>query len=282
MANKPTIVIFMGLAGSGKRTIIDELMKQISVTKIEKDIVSDNLLDGQDHTSDAYAMVAPNIYQVMSSVALDNLRENDSVAILQGYYGDKLTKPKIKELLENTQYNIKLVYVHCSAATQLERIEQRALARDDDKRGEKYGDYRSKHIRNHLQNIVAVDGPVLLLDTDESSAAINAQKVLDFMRRPQESLKVKETPYSIDITKEDAYSGLETFKRMLSHVVPEHPALAVTQKIDYWFGSSGSLWQKGKMLFNQYAPNRKDAMLLSTGLFVGAAMVIGNRGRLTA
>lgn len=229
-SNKKALVFFCGLAGVGKRTLIDELRKRMpNSAKFEKDLLSDSILGGLDHTTPEYKAIKDRIYRTLASLALDNLENGNTVAILQAYYGDKLTKPGTVEYITSENYEVKIVYVHCSANKQLERLEARGATRDDDKIGvdadgnDKFAPYRLTHIKNHLRELAQVSNCLILDTEDDASLENNVAKIIAYINAPTARIEINaiENKDALEaVTLEDSSGGYAKFIELLDKLKP--------------------------------------------------------------
>lgn len=230
---KNTMVFFCGLAGVGKRTYIDALRKRlVNSVKFEKDVLSDGILNGLDHNTDAYKTIKDRIYRTLTLLAINNMHNNHTIAIMQAYYGDKLTTPGILEYITSKDYEVKIIYLHCSGKKQLERLLARNLSRDKDKvpaiaikSGQQvtknyFENYRQTHIQNHLLQLAQVEH--LIVDTeDDASFAHNVQKILEYLQTPSLDKPIKLIPVNKDdcqLTIEQAMTRADKFRTYIDEL----------------------------------------------------------------
>lgn len=239
-SHKKVLVFFCGLAGVGKRTLIDELRKQLPNTaKFEKDLLSDNILAGLDHTTPEYMMIKDRIYTTLAMLAIDNLKNSNTTAILQAYYGDKLTKPGTVEYITSQDYEVKIVYVHCSGKKQLTRLKDRGAARDNDKIDydsyckNKFNPYRLIHIKNHLRELAQVSDCLILDTENDLSLESNVAKIIEYINTPTSSIEIK-TILNKDgldaVTLNESLGGYSTFLKLLGRIQPGHSALIMSNE----------------------------------------------------
>ncbi len=247
---KPTLVFFCGLAGTGKRTVIDALRKKLpNAIRLQKDVLSDTLLTGLDHTSAEYKAIKDRIYATLGALAFDNLEggRGDMVAIMQGYYGDKLTKPGTVEAITRADVAVKIIYLHCDAATQKQRLIDRRLPRDKDKLGPNmdgtddkdqdiFSPYRFQHIKNHLEQLAKVS-QFLILDTADVSPAENAEIIAEYIQQPEPPITIQpiNTDVLANLTMDDAdlvtlmNGGIEGFAKLIDDLRPGHPGIVFAE-----------------------------------------------------
>lgn len=230
--NKKALVFFCGLSSGISYMLVDELRKRMPNTAtFEKNLLSDTLLNGLDHTTPQYHAIKDRIYRTLTLLALDNLRNENTVAILQAYYGDKLTNPGIVEAITSENYEVKIVYLHCSGKKQLQSLEDRAKSRDHDKLGldkdgqPKFPSYRLEHIKNHLRELAQVSH-FLMLDTEnDENLDANVSKLIEYIHTPTPRIQI--TPIAnqaaLDaITVEEAFGNCALFRELLDRVQPGH------------------------------------------------------------
>lgn len=186
--HKKVLLISCGLAGTGKSTHLNLLKTRISnAVHIDKDTISDALMpEGVDLSSPAYKAIKDKVYDTMLKLADLNLAENRLV-ILEGYFGNKLTSPLLKNYLNSPNFETKIIYFYCSAAKQKARLEARAALdpiaklRDKDKLDPgKFDAYRRDHINQHNRELAQV--PHLVVDTEnDADLEHNIHKIVDYI-----------------------------------------------------------------------------------------------------
>lgn len=134
------VLLSAGLAGVGKSTALRRLHGcVINSVYIDKDTVNRALLGEQHAYFSPYydAHVRVQSYAVAFSLACDALQPGaPRLVILDGQYGDKWDAPFVKEPLAALRadgVDVRLVYFHCGAQRQRERMQQRGEPRDDAK-----------------------------------------------------------------------------------------------------------------------------------------------------
>lgn len=186
--HKKILLISCGLAGTGKSTHLNLLKTRISnAVHIDKDTISDALMpEGVDLSSPAYKAVKDKVYDTMLKLADLNLKEN-RVVILEGYFGNKLTSPLLKNYLNSPHFETKIVYFYCSGPKQKARLEARAAQdpiaklRDKDKLDPgKFDIYRNDHLNQHNRELSQV--PHLVVDTEnDADLEKNIDKIIDYL-----------------------------------------------------------------------------------------------------
>ncbi len=181
---KPKLVVFCGLAGQ-LDAYAPELKKRLpNSVLLNKNTLTDALLDGKNHTTPEYKLVKDKMYAALNQLVLDQLYDGNDV-ILHGYYGDKLTQKGTVELIVpyTSVYEVRVIYLHCDATTHQAILAKRDSARDADKQGDKYYPYRRQHMRNHLRELAQVSG-VLFIDVQNDPFEANMAKVLNYVNGP--------------------------------------------------------------------------------------------------
>lgn len=234
-SKKKVVVFFCGLAGVGKRTLIDRLRKRIpNSAKFEKDLISDSILGGLDHTTPEYQIIKDRIYRTLAGLAIDNLENGNTTAILQAYYGDKLTKTGTVEYITSEDYEVKIVYAHCSAGKQIQRLKERGATRDGDKIGsdangnDKFPPYRLVHIKNHLRELSQVSNFLILDTEDDAILEVNVDKIIEYINTPTARIEIHPIANKIyleSITLEDSFGGCAKFIELLNKIQPSHNSL---------------------------------------------------------
>ena len=220
--DKKILIISAGLAGVGKTTHLKALSKEIANSVyLDKDVICSALLQGQAYFSDYYNQYVKNqSYEVMLQLARENLEEN-KVVILDGYFGDKLSSQRVKDLLSLPNVITKIVYFHCSGDTQFKRLQERGDYRDAEKIANgKFGSYRQEHIKKHLMELSNV--PHLIIDTERDVALkANVENVLRYLQLPIPSIQTGLIDkHSFILTENEAMQGVAGFRSLLKKIKP--------------------------------------------------------------
>lgn len=180
-----TIIVSTGLAGVGKTThlkLLASIFGPLSVY-INKDDINAELGQTYDPESEVYKRIAPKSYDLAAERALQAGLDG-KIAILDGYFGNKLTNPTCKSLLDNSRIDVRVIYFHCSGEQQKSRLLSRASPRDKDKEGDKFAPYRQQHLQDHLRELAQV--PHLFIDTElDESLEINVAEILKYLHMPE-------------------------------------------------------------------------------------------------
>lgn len=222
--SKPKLIVICAL-GAVQEPYTSGLQKKLkNSVLLDKNTLSDALLDGKNHTTDAYQTVKRNIYAALDMLAMDQLKDGHDV-IFHSYHGDKLTQPGTVEYIipESNDYDTYIIYLHCSGERQQQLFTERNDTRDDDKRGAKYEPYRVDHIRRHLRELSQVSDALLVDVENSSDLESNLTKILQYVQGPAPILTI--TTLNNDaktqlenLTVEQALGGFETFKKLLSEL----------------------------------------------------------------
>jgi len=221
---KPKLIVICAL-GAIQEPYTTGLQKILSNSvRLDKNTLSDALLDGKNHTTETYQTVKKNMYAALHQLAVDQLRDGHDV-ILHSYHGDKLTQSGTVEYMipESKDYDTYIIYLHCSGVRQQQLFSERNDTRDDDKRGAKYEPYRLDHIGRHLRELAQVSN-VLLVDVEKhDNLEANLTKILQYVQSPAPTLTI--IPLSDDaqqqlkdLTVEQALGGFDTFKQLLRNI----------------------------------------------------------------
>jgi predicted kinase len=221
---KKVLVFFSGLAGTGKRTVLEQLIDKISNSfKAEKDIINaEFVLDDPDflNTEHYKKHVKNQTYTVLTKIAEDNLRA-DKVVFLQGYYGDKITSDMFHKALTSSEYEVKIVYLHCTGDIQLARLEQRNAARDADKLKEgAFPEYRKTHISKHAHELAQV--PFLIVPTGiDADLEKNVEAIIRYIQMPSAQIVINPVKNKHAFTIEEAMLGASVFASLVRKIQPE-------------------------------------------------------------
>lgn len=222
-AQKPKLIVFCSLAALQDEYTVELQKKLDKSVLLKKNTLTDALLDGKNHTTDAYQLVKKNMYAALNQMAVDQLKDGNTV-ILHGMYGDKLSQPGTIEYImpASDAYDVRIIYLHCSGEKHQAIIAARGSDRDNDKKGEKYNPYRVEHIRNHLRELSKVSN-VLLVDIEKNNFAENMQIILNYVQNPAPSIQIVATRDDAEqqlqnLTTEDALGGMQTFKKLLGDI----------------------------------------------------------------
>lgn len=220
---KPKLIIFCALAALQDDYTIELQKKLPNSVLLNKNTLTDALLDGKNHTTDAYQMVKNNMYAALNNMAVDQLHNGNTV-ILHGYYGDKLTKAGIAEYITpaSDEYDVRIIYLHCSGDRHQAIISARGSDRDNDKKGDKYDPYRMEHIRNHLRELSKISN-VLLVDLEKNNFSENMKKIMDYVQNTSASIQINILSHAAEqriktLTLEEALGGFETFEKLLREI----------------------------------------------------------------
>ena len=211
------IILAAGLAGVGKTTYFKALAQTIpNSVYIDKDDVNAELGQSYDANSVYYkTVIAPKTYHIMLQRAHAYLAQGKTV-LLDGYFGNKLTQSPIKELFTENEVMTSVVYFHCSAEKQQQRLLLRASPRDQDKEGEKFIPYRRKHLSEHVRDLARV--PHLVIDTEKDTALEqNVEIINDYVKRDR-TLGYQPCFKEInhEVTDEEVLQGATQFRLLLA------------------------------------------------------------------
>jgi predicted kinase len=210
------LIIAAGLPGSGKTTHLKAFTQyRNNCVYLDKDTVALGLLNGREMFGDYYnSYVKEQSYETIMLVALDNLKLN-KVAVVEGFFGDKFSKPYLQRILGATDYKIKLIYFHCTAEKEHERLVSRGAERDSDKTGDKFPHYRRKNMNTHLQTLAAL--PHLVIDTEnDTDLQSNLRMIDDYINMPGSIAAFALYPrISVNVNQQNADGDALQFKNLL-------------------------------------------------------------------
>lgn len=221
--SKPILAMSAGLAGVGKTTSFIFTSKSYNGSVfLQKDTIGLPFLNNvnQDMSGAYYTIhVKDQTYKALFSLALNNLKLNRS-AIVDGWFGDKLTCSWLKPHLGATAYTTTLVYFHCSEPTELARVQERGADRDE-ARLRTFSDKRKSDLEKHLQDFSQIVNPASIhfVDTDDDSTLNNnVNQILAHFRSPDlVSLQINaENKLAFAITAQEAQANIATFKTLLA------------------------------------------------------------------
>jgi predicted kinase len=220
--SKPILALSAGLAGVGKTTSCTSTSKSYSPSVfLQKDSIGLTFLNSvnQDMTGPYYSThVKDQTYKALFSLAQNNLKLNRS-AIVDGWFGDKLSCSWMQPHLGATAYITTLIYFHCSEPTELARVQARGALRDETKL-RIFSDQRKSDLEKHLQNFsqVTYPGSVLFVDTDDNvSLKVNVTKITAHFHSPVMSLQINpRNQLNCHITAQEAGGNIDAFKQALA------------------------------------------------------------------
>lgn len=178
--SKKVILISTGLAGTGKTTLLKQLNQKIeNSVYLDKDVINQSLLQGRPYFSDYYNQyVRDQSYQLLLDLARLNLENGNKVVILDGYFGNKLDKEPFISFLQDSLYEVKILYCECPFEINKNRLIARGDVRDKDKLST-YETYYPKEIEAHHKTLDAL--PHLTLHTELDSDE-NLEKLIDYLK----------------------------------------------------------------------------------------------------
>ena len=222
---KPILALSAGLQAVGKTTT-SSIVSQRNSNSIflQKDAIGELFLAsiGQTMPGPYYSEhIKEQTYEALFNFALDNLAFNIS-AIVDGWFGDKLTTPLIQPHLGATAYTTTLIYYHCSAPIEHARIIQRNAQRDEAKL-KAFAENRLLDLKKHLHDFYRVTNlsSILFIDTEsEENLNTNVTQILNHFNSPglsslQINLKNLPTEENCEITAVEAQGNLATFQAVL-------------------------------------------------------------------
>jgi|GEM_PF-4763397 len=176
---KKTAVVGTGLPGVGKSTLLRALSGRVEGSVyLDKDVINQTLLRGNAYSSEYYKKHVKNqSYELMFSIAGDNLKNSTCTVILDGMFGDKLSSPMVKPFLESSDFAVKVIYFYCSPELNQKRLENRGYARDDEKLKD-FQNYYHQTVDVHQKELSNVSH--LSIDT-ENDLEENLKLIIEYL-----------------------------------------------------------------------------------------------------
>lgn len=178
---KRTLIIASGLTHTGKTTTFSKLRAALGANciHIQKDVIAKEIGVPSDPKDEKYDELNAKSYDEAIQQALDALHacEDDEhrVVILDAFLGNKLTKSFVKKLIDSPEFDVRVVYFHCSGETQKARIDELHDPRDCDKTGDQFVTYRNNQLADHARE--ATQTGCLFVDTENDiNKNVNAIK----------------------------------------------------------------------------------------------------------
>lgn len=213
-----TLIICAGLAGVGKTTHIESLVKKIpNSVYVDKDTICNAMMQDQEDKSWDTKHFKDNVriqsYRVMTAIAKSNLTQEKTV-ILEGNFGDKLMLPLMQDLLKDLQdVTVKVIYFHCRGDQQLYRLWERGESRNAAKLVEgSFLPYRLESIKQHLPHLAQV--PHLMVDT-EQEVEPNVDAIIKYVPQPTVGIDSYNEAFVAALTYDQAMQGAAEFSQLL-------------------------------------------------------------------
>jgi predicted kinase len=171
-----TLVLLMGVPGSGKTTLANEILKGIWLVYLDNNFIADAFFL-KTRTDPEYLSLRKNLYDVLYRVADENLRVCNSVLLDAPHVTqmqDEDWRKFISHLASRNKAELAVIRCFCSEKTLHRRITERAEMRDHWKL-ENWPEFLR---REPLK--VPIPFPHLEIDTDESLES-NTKKITRFL-----------------------------------------------------------------------------------------------------
>jgi predicted kinase len=135
---KTSLVLLMGVAGSGKTTLARLLLRRIVLTYLDNNFLADAFFP-DTRTSRAYMRVRPRLYEILYRITEENLSVGNSVLIDAPHVTQMQDEQWRRTMLSLAQRaSAQLIIVRCRTdeETLRNRLTVRGERRDDDKLGD--------------------------------------------------------------------------------------------------------------------------------------------------
>ena len=133
LPTRPLLVLVMGVAGSGKTTLAQEILRHLSAVYLDNNQIADAFFpDTRNGT--AYAKLRPRIYSALYTVTEENLRLGNWV-LLDAPHVKEMQCPEwrsfIKRMVVRTKAKMIVIRCFCSERVLSARIRARGEPRDN-------------------------------------------------------------------------------------------------------------------------------------------------------
>lgn len=188
---RPTLILIMGIAGTGKTTLARRLLTRVSAAYLDKDTLADAFFP---ETIDAarYVELRPALYRALYTIAEENLRAGNSV-VLDAPHVKQVQiggwRRWLKDLVARADAGLAVIRCGCNGMTIRRRLVERGEARDLWKL-ENWEEF----VR-HEPPLVPIPFDHLELDTEDDLDA-NVERAFAYVVRAGRRRPVSEEPRS--------------------------------------------------------------------------------------
>jgi predicted kinase len=129
---QPSLILIMGVAGSGKTTLAREILTHIWAVYLDNNHIVDAFFP-HTRTGQAYEKMRPNFYKALYTITEENLKLGMSVLLDVPHIKEVQTKEWrnfIKRLVKRTKAKAVIIRCLCSEKTLHSRISSRGEQRD--------------------------------------------------------------------------------------------------------------------------------------------------------
>lgn len=130
--SQKTLILVIGVAGSGKTTIAKEVLQHIAAAYIDKDVLTDPFTPISRDSSE-YLKIRPKIYQQMNNLAESNLQVGNTVVLDAPHVKEmqsKTWRTAIQKLVQRTDAKLIVVRCQCDEGVLRSRLQERGEERD--------------------------------------------------------------------------------------------------------------------------------------------------------
>lgn len=169
---KPTIIIFTGLPGTGKTTLSRQVAEALNISLFGKDDIKEIMYDKIGWSDKAFsAKLAHATFGIMDYITEQHLKTGISIT-LESNYSPKLASEKFREWQK--EYDCSIVQIVCRTDTDV--LAPRYFERQRTDRHPGHNDtgtveeYRASFLQrmeNREDQPLAVEGPVRIVDTTD-------------------------------------------------------------------------------------------------------------------
>ncbi len=129
----PTLILIMGVAGSGKTTLARAFLEKIAATYLDNNFLADAFFP-DTRISPAYLELRPNLYRALYRIAAENLEVGNSV-LLDAPHIRQARDPEwcqfLADLVRKTGSELVVIRCYCKEETLKRRLSERGAARDE-------------------------------------------------------------------------------------------------------------------------------------------------------
>lgn len=183
---QPTIIIFTGLAATGKTTLSRQVAEALRIPLVAKDDIKEIMYDEIGWSDKAFsAKLARATFRIMDHVTEQHLKTGGSL-ILEANYSPKLENKKFQAWQE--EYDCKIIQVVCRAEPHIlarryfeRQHTNRHPGHNDTGTAEEYEIDFHQRIKNSEDQPFSVKGPVLIVDTADVDT-VNKEEIIKWVK----------------------------------------------------------------------------------------------------